>query len=114
MSKNSLRHAANLAKERMKNGYWKEARDANCARLSQDPQTVFFTRPNDDDPVFRAKVRYILESEEQILNPIRLLVEGDAFDRADCAKRQKMIFETSEKFRRIKEEIERERERAES
>lgn len=66
-------------------------------------------RPNDDDPVFRAKVRYILESEEQILNPIRLLVEGDAFDRADCAKRQKMIFETSEKFRRIKEEIEREK-----
>ena len=108
MSKKSLRQAANLAKERMKTGYWKEAR-SGCAIISQDPQTVFFTRPDEDDPVFRAKVKYILENEEKILNPIRLLLEGEAFEKADLAKRQKMIFETAERYRKVREELKRER-----
>ena len=110
MNKETLRQAANNAKERLKSGYWREAREAGCARISGKPDTVFLTRAREDDPVFRAKVRYILESEEQILNPIRLLVDRETFEKSDLAARQKIIFETSERFHRVKAELEREKE----
>ena len=94
-NKNSLRHAATLARQRLKSGYW-----------NNPAQAEFRTECAAAEDEFRAKVRYIIDHEADIQNPIRMLLDENEFENADLARRQKMLFETSDKYRRVRAEIE--------
>ena len=93
---NSLRHAAMLARQRMKSGYWTRGRGAEHPAKSECAAA---------EDGFLEKVRYIMEHEGEVQNPIRMLVDEDRFQKADFAGKQKLILETSAKYQRVREEL---------
>ncbi len=110
-----LKKRAQIAKQRLKMGYWETLRqeidermdDAATAKaFVQRVDTVTVSAP--DEKMYK-KVCAILDRDETTLNPIGQLIDNDVYSTLDPASTQRYILELSNKFRELKERYYRER-----
>lgn len=62
------------------------------------------------DQVFYDKVKNLLSKEENLLNPIKVLMDESLYSRMSAVEKEKYLLETAEKFARYKSMIEGEKE----
>jgi hypothetical protein len=116
--KGELRKIAQSAMRRMKSGYWKTARtdrdEAKKVAVSagKNPDIVDTYYRNkfnaellvkalpDEDPMY-GRVRDLLESDEDVSNPIARLIEKDKYDTLDNTGKQRYIMALSAKYREL-------------
>jgi hypothetical protein len=117
-TKGELRRIAQSAMRRMKSGYWKTAKtdreDAKntAVKEGKNPDVVdSYYRSKfsaellvkaipDEDPMY-ARVRDLLESDEDVSNPIARLIEKDKYDALDNTGKQRYIMTLSAKYREL-------------
>ena len=113
-----LRKIAQSAMRRMKSGYWARAKsdreDAKreAVKDGKNPDVVdsyFRNKFNaellvkaipDEDPMY-ARVRTLLESDEDVSNPIARLIEQEKYDALDSTGKQRYIMSLSAKYREL-------------
>lgn len=105
-----LKMLAADAKERLKNGFYNKT-DIDYKFNSGDyfmmVKRSFSSKQNaDKEEQFYKKVKEIL-SEGAVTNPILRLVDSGALESLGYSARQRYLLEISEKFNKIKNEIER-------
>lgn len=116
-----LRKRCQLAKQRLKMGYWDSIREGrntqptdsvaipDNARLRLRRELTCETTESVADERMYKKVCDILDSDEVALNPIGQLIESDVYTALDAAGKQRYILELSNKFRELKDRYYRER-----
>lgn len=125
-----LKKRALLAKQRLKLGYWeqlkaereqllKSAGDTNSAarkvselqraKFSRDMNSVVGAQDTTKDEQLYLKVCEMLDSEEDVMNPIGRLMDRARYDSLDDGARQRYILELSKKFNELKERYYQER-----
>ena len=118
-----IKRRALLAKQRLKMGYWQrmqEDRDkvmgatnnnelihsAHNERMLESERDTRRALGDDfaeRDELLYSKVRDMLDRDEDVMNPIGLLMDKDAFDHMDADNKQRYILELSAKFRELKD-----------
>ena len=98
-----LKKRAQIAKQRLKMGYWESVRRGNSARSVDHVSAVA-----PDEKMYK-KVCAILDRDEATLNPIGQLIDNDVYTSLDAASKQQYILELSNKFRELKERYYKER-----
>ncbi len=125
-----LKKRAMLAKQRLKLGYWEQLREEReqllsaagetdsahrrvselqRAKLTRDMNSVVNVDAADRDEQMYKRVCEILDSEEDVLNPIGRLMDKARYDKLDDGGRQRYILELSKKFIELKERYYQER-----
>ncbi len=125
-----LKKRALLAKQRMRMGYWQALNDEKNKTLAQQSQSYSsavrvkeiqqakierdFNRTYGNaqvlkDEAFFEKVCRILDNDEDVLNPIGLLVDHEVYDALDPANKQRYILELSKKFLQMRDRYYKER-----
>ncbi len=109
-----LKKRAQLAKQRLKMGYFESAHgetefhdDTNVGYTASYAHFAD-TTTNRDEKMYK-KVCAMLDRDEATLNPIGQLIESDVYSALDAAAKQRYILELSNKFRELKERYYRER-----
>ena len=126
----ALKKRAMLAKQRLKMGYWQKmleerqkalgelgASDENLQlvqslqreQVKRDEQKALSAVRADEEELFYAKVRSILEEDENATNPIGRLIDRNRFEQLDENHKQLYILRLAEKFRQMRERYYRER-----
>ena len=126
----ALKKRAMLAKQRLKMGYWQrmlEERQRALGELGEsdenlqlvqslqreqvrrDEQKALSSVRADEEEIFYAKVRSILEEDENATNPIGRLIDRSRFEQLDESNKQLYILRLAEKFRQMRERYYRER-----
>lgn len=117
-----LRKRCQLAKQRLKMGYWESMRGdgrsvqgaaangvvTDYAKLKLKRELIQGGQNAADERMYK-KVCDILDSDEVALNPIGQLIENEVYSALDAAGKQRYILELSNKFRELKERYYRER-----
>ena len=129
MSKNvkeysELKKRALIAKQRMRMGYWQsmsEEREKALAQAGQGYVSRHLVRGNmhakferdnnivlggngaERDEALYQKVCLIMNSDEEVINPIGMLLEHEVYDTMDEIGKQRYILELSKKFRELRE-----------
>ena len=119
-----LKKRAMLAKQRLKMGYWqtllKERDDlislggntAYAKAKAEEVKRKKFTRDNlisigseevKEDEILYKKVCEMLDNDEDICNPIGVLMDKDAYEKMDAMAKQKYILYLSKKYREMRE-----------
>lgn len=121
--KSKLKKLAQSAKERLKSGYWSEVKvererakesaesNGHCAGSVNDYYKEKFTREikaninkiNQSDEVLYKKVCQILDSDEDIVNPVNSLIDREKYEGMDFASRQRYVFMLMSKYSEMKE-----------
>lgn len=116
-----LRKRCQLAKQRLKMGYWDSVRSgcntqaadtgavSDYARLRLKRELTYESTESVADERMYKKVCDILDSDEVALNPIGQLIESEVYSALDAAGKQRYILELSNKFRELKDRYYRER-----
>ena len=112
-----VKKRAQIAKQRLKRGYWESVRRENAAEDRADETVTVKTYVRSVDHVSAAapdekmykKVCAILDRDEATLNPIGQLIDNDVYTSLDAASKQRYILELSNKFRELKERYYKER-----
>lgn len=125
-----LKKRALLAKQRLKMGYWQQAReekqkalenvgDGNVnersvyeltqEKLRRDEHKALYSSVFDEEELFYSKVCALLERDENATNPIGQLIDRNEYDRLDEGNRQRYILKLAQKFREMRERYYRER-----
>lgn len=125
-----LKKRALLAKQRMRMGYWQALNDERNkvllesgnsssslirvkeiqqARIERDINRTLGNVQALKDEEFYVKVSSILDKDEDISNPIGMLVEHEIYDNLDPSNKQRYILELSKKFIQMRERYYRER-----
>ena len=102
-----LKKRAQIAKQRLKMGYWESVRRENAAEDRADETVTVKTYVRSVDHVSAACA--ILDRDEATLNPIGQLIDNDVYTSLDAASKQRYILELSNKFRELKERYYKER-----
>lgn len=129
MSKNvkeysELKKRALIAKQRMRMGYWQsmnEEKEKALAAAGQGYASAHLVRGNmhakferdnnivlgggnvERDEVLYQKVCSIMSGDDDVINPIGMLVEHEVYDTMDEIGKQRYILELSKKFRELRE-----------
>lgn len=110
-----LKKRAQIAKQRLKMGYWESVRrDSAADRAADTVEVKTFVRNVDpaaasyDEKMYK-KVCAILDRDEATLNPIGQLIDRDVYSSLDPLSKQRYILELSNKFRELKERYYKER-----
>ncbi len=119
-----LKKRANLAKQRLKMGYWqsllKERDDLitlggdtpQAKRRAEEVKRNRFNRDNmisldseriKEDELLYQKVKAILEKDEDTCNPIGQLIDYEAYGRMDPMAKQKYVLYLSAKYREMRD-----------
>ena len=116
---NNLKDMATKAKERLKRGLYKKkkktkAKNAmninsyfikNLNSLKKLSGTAEFVIINDDiDPKFVAKVHAMLNSNEEIFNPIGRLIDNQLYTTLNDIQKQFYVLSIVDKYNKIKNE----------
>lgn len=113
-----LKKRCQLAKQRLKMGYWEgRARTESAAaepaatrdRVRAARDIIQVTKPDASLERMYKKVCEILDGDEITINPIGQLIESEVYDELDAAGKQRYILELSNKFGELKERYYRER-----
>ena len=125
-----LKKRALIAKQRMRMGYWQTMNEEKekalqaagqgyaSVRLVRDNLHAKFERDNNmvlngtqamRDEKLYGKVCEMLENDEDVINPIGMLVEHEIYDEMDEVGKQRYILELSKKFREMRERYYKER-----
>lgn len=125
-----LKKRALLAKQRMRMGYWQALNDERDkalsennnsysslirvkeiqqARIERDLNKTLGNAQVLKDEAFFEKVRQILDKDEDISNPLGLLVEHEIYDNLDPSNKQRYILELSKKFIQMRDRYYKER-----
>lgn len=125
-----LKKRALIAKQRMRMGYWQTmseekeralqaagesfasvqlVRDSLHAKFERDNNIVMNGSQALKDERLYDKVCEILDNDEDIINPIGMLVDHEVYDDMDDVGKQRYILELSKKFREMSERYNRER-----
>ena len=110
-----LKKRAQLAKQRLKMGYFESAH-ASASDRGDDKAVDYIasyarftdTATNRDEKMYK-KVCAILDRDEATINPIGQLIDNDVYSALDAAAKQRYILELSNKFRELKDRYYRER-----
>ncbi len=124
-----LKKRALLAKQRLKLGYWEQLRaererllktagetdsaqrkvsELQRAKFSRELEQVVGSSSERDEQLYR-RVCEILDSEEDVMNPIGRLMDKERYTNLDDGGRQRYILELSKKFNELKERYYQER-----
>jgi len=122
---NELKLKAKSAKLRLKSGFWNnvnrkrqaEIQDAqssgkNVQKIKDYYSSYIYesikTRDSStlEEELFLQKVREIVENEEYINNPLKLLMNDEYMASLDYGGKQRYILEISEKYRKAREKVE--------
>lgn len=119
-----LKKRAMLAKQRLRMGYWKEMSEEKARALSEiglnyeaiqrvkDIQHAKFERDVSrnlgvgmvaEDDILYGRVVEMMESGEEIINPIGRLIDTEAYEAMDEAAKQRYILKLSKKYREMVE-----------
>jgi len=118
--KQGIRLLAAQAKKRLKDGYWqgyvKERDETRTAALSRGQNPVdaeeylrkkyvvsASSGASREDEALYNRVKAILENDENSLNPIGQLIDGDEYSTLDDASKQRYILRLSAKFKELSE-----------
>ena len=125
-----LKKRALLAKQRLKLGYWEQLRaereqllksagetdsaqrkvsELQRTRFSREMNGVVGTADTGKDEQLYKQVCEMLDSEEDVMNPIGRLMDRDRYESLDDGARQRYILELSKKFNELKERYYQER-----
>ena len=125
-----LKKRALIAKQRMRMGYWQTmseekekallaagdnytsvhlVRDNLHAKFERDNNMVLNSSQAVRDEKLYGKVCAMLDSDEDVINPIGMLVEHEVYDGMDDVGKQRYILELSKKFREMRERYYKER-----
>lgn len=127
--KGELRKLATGAKLRLKSGYWTDIKlerdlakaDAVNNGKSTESVDVFFKTKhsreikatinsiNNSDELLYKKVCDILEDNEDIINPVNLLIDKEKYEDMDFNGKQRYIFMLMSKYSELKERYYREK-----
>lgn len=123
----NLKQIAQIAKARMKSGYWinrkeklrecLESQDGNV--FQEDAVKQYFKASNiaakkkteqdvEDEKIYKVVCQII--DEDDGLNPLGRLIDRTIYDSLDDMGKQRYIFELSEKYQRLKQRYLREKE----
>ena len=126
----ALKKRAMLAKQRLKMGYWQKmveerqkalgelgkseenvqlVQSLQREKVKRDEQKVLSAVRADEEELFYAKVRSILEEDENATNPIGRLIDRNRFEQLDENNKQLYILRLAEKFRQMRDRYYRER-----
>ena len=119
-----LKKRAMLAKQRLKMGYWqnllKERDDlitlggntVHAKAKAEEVKRKKFERDNlisldseeaKEDEILYEKVCKMLDSNEDVTNPIGVLIDENAYANMDAMARQKYVLHLSKKYREMRE-----------
>lgn len=118
-----IKRRALLAKQRLKMGYWQRmqedrdkimgatnnnelihsAHNARMREFERDTRRALGDDFAEKDELLYSKVREMLDRDEDVMNPIGLLMDKEAFDHMDANNKQRYILELSAKFRELKD-----------
>ena len=113
----SLKELSLEAKRRLKKGFWTEIgrEKQNVNSSNTDDVNLYFDSKimksskkegeAEADRMFEERVREIVENEENISNPITLLIDDTIVERLDYNSRQRYLMSISERYNRVREEI---------
>lgn len=108
--KNDLKKLSLSAKQRLKSGFWSEKKSVyEGVSYSAFMRAVNKQPPTEEELEFRNKVLEILDSQDEIADPIGKLIDRDYYEHLDYSARQKYIFNLAERFRSVSEAIKNER-----
>ena len=126
---NELKIKARSAKQRLKSGFWNkineklktEIDEAKMSGKSVQKVKDFYNsyisetvreknKVSLEEELFLQKVREIIENEEYINNPLKLLMNDEYMSALDYSGKQRYILEISEKYRKARERIQAENE----
>jgi len=117
-NKGELRKIAQSAMQRMKNGYWARAKSeretakTEAVKEGKSPDAVesyYRSKFNAEllvkalpaeDPMY-ARVRTLLDGDEDVSNPIARLIEQDKYAALDSTGKQRYIMALSAKYREL-------------
>ena len=126
----ALKKRAMLAKQRLKMGYWQKMLEERQRALGElgasdesvqlvqslqreqvrrDEQKALSAVRADEEESFYAKVRSILDEDENATNPIGRLIDHSCFEQLDENNKQLYILRLAEKFRQMRDRYYRER-----
>ncbi len=118
----TLKELSMEAKRRLKQGFWTEigrekqnVESANTEDVNQyfDSMIMKSIRSEasaEEEKMFEERVREIVENEESISNPITLLIDDTIVESlGDYNSRQRYLMSVSERYRKVREEILREK-----
>ncbi len=121
MSDKSFKQAARESKHRLKAGFWASVREEETSLLCSSPAEVARylgskvrrrlledTQP-ESDRLFYLRVEEIIDNEESITNPLRLLTDDAELASLDFAGKQRYLLEISQKYLAVRTQILQER-----
>ena len=107
-----LKKRAQLAKQRLKMGYFEAAHadDFGKTDVSYIASYARFTdnATSRDEKMYK-QVCAMLDRDEATINPIGQLIDNDVYSTLDASAKQRYILELSNKFRELKDRYYRER-----
>ena len=109
-----LKRRAQLAKQRLKMGYFESAQsetdlpDSGNVSFIASYARFTDTATSRDEKMYK-KVCAILDRDEATINPIGQLIDNEIYSTLDAAAKQRYILELSNKFRELKDRYYRER-----
>ena len=122
---NELKLKAKSAKQRLKSGFWNSVNKRRQAEISEAQnsgknvqkikdyyssyiiENIKIKDSNSlEEELFLQKVREIVENEEYINNPLKLLMNDEYLESLDYGGKQRYILEISEKYRKAREKVE--------
>lgn len=110
MNEKGLREYSREAKARLVSGFWQERKEERALAEAVDEAAaaqsgLHVETTATEDPLFMKKVAEIVENEEFISNPLRLLMDDTELDGLDFEGRQRYIFQLSERYTAAKQRI---------
>ena len=117
-----LKEYAKKAKERMKNGFWSQAKQdveakkeqaklmgVDCVKLVEEERRKTVRRIYDEqgfleEQLFYNKVVEILESKDTITNPLARLADKEAMEQMSSSEKQTYLIKLSARFQKVVEQ----------
>ena len=109
-----IREYSKDAKAQLCIGFWQERKEelalAEAVDEAAAAQVSVRTEPSaEEDPLFLRKVAEIVDNEDCISNPLRLLMDDTELEGLDYEGRQRYIFRLSERYAAARAKILKER-----
>ncbi len=104
MKREALKSLALKAKNRMIH-----KKQDDLTGLDFEQHSLHIKVINDNDDLFYNKVRMLLENDEDIINPIKKLMDDNLLMKLDARGREKYLLETVEKYHKFRKMFEQER-----
>ena len=107
MTNDVLKNLAQRAKRRLINNGEKNVKDINISIRSSACKIRYISNK---DEKFNEKARKLIEADEEIINPIKLLMDENLYNKLDDNGKERYLLKTIDNFTKLKMEIEKEKE----